>query len=152
MARMYSRKHGKSGSKKPPYKIVPKWMEYDKKKVEELVVGLAKEKYTSAQIGIILRDQYGIPDVEIATKKSIAKIMKEHELYPSMPEDMMSFLRKAVILRDHLQRNKKDKLSKKGLINLESKIRRLGKYYSRTGELPKNWVYSPEEAKLIVQK
>ncbi len=152
MARMYSRKHGKASSHRPPYKIVPKWVEYDKKAVEELVVKLAKEKYTSAQIGLVLRDQYGIPDATIITKKSIAKIMKDNDLYPNMPEDMMSFLRKAVILREHFTRSKKDKLSKKGLTNLESKIRRLGKYYSRTGKLPKGWVYSSEEAKLLVQK
>lgn len=61
-------------------------------------------------------------------------------------------LRKAVILREHLNRNKADKNSQKGLENLESKIRRLGKYYVRKGILPKNWSYKPEEAKLIVQK
>lgn len=152
MARMYSRKKGRSGSKKPPYKIVPKWVEYDKKAVEELVVKLAKEKYSSAQIGMVLRDQYGIPDVATITKKSVAKIMKQEELYPSMPEDMINLLKKAVILREHLKKNKKDKLSKKGLENLESKIRRLGKYYSKIDMLPKNWIYNPDEAKLIVQK
>jgi len=152
MARMYSKKRGRSGSKKPPYKIVPKWVEYDKKAVEELIVKLAKEKFSSAQIGLILRDQYGIPDVRTITKKSIAKIMKQEKLYPNMPEDMMNLLRKAVILREHLGNNKKDKLSKKGLENLESKIRRLGKYYSKIGMLSKNWVYSPEESKLIIQK
>jgi small subunit ribosomal protein S15 len=69
-----------------------------------------------------------------------------------MPEDMISLLRKAVKIREHLEANRADKHSKRGLGNLESKIRRLGKYYVRKGELPKGWKYSPEEAKLIVQK
>jgi len=64
----------------------------------------------------------------------------------------MGLLKKAVRLREHLERYKADKHSLRGLENLESKIRRLAKYYSREGVLPENWRYSPEEAKLIVQK
>ena len=152
MARVYSRKKGKHGSKKPPIKIVPKWVKYKKSDVEKLVVDLAKEKYNSAVIGIILRDRYGIPDVKTLTGKTIVKIMKENKLYPDMPEDMLYLLKKAVILREHMTKNKGDASSKKGLEHLESKIRRLGKYYVREGKLPKDWSYSPEEAKLIVQK
>jgi len=69
-----------------------------------------------------------------------------------MPEDMLSLLKKAVNLRSHMEKQKQDYHSKKGLENLESKIRRLGKYYSRTGILPKTWKYDPDEAKLLVQK
>ena len=43
MARMHSRKKGKSGSKKPPIKFIPKWVRYKKEDVEELVVKLAKD-------------------------------------------------------------------------------------------------------------
>jgi len=115
-------------------------------------VELAKQRKTSAQIGTVLRDEYGVPDVKAATGKSVAQIMKENDIYSELPEDMISLLRKAVKLRAHLESNKADKHSKKGLENLESKIRRLGKYYVRKGKLPKGWKYSPEEAKLIVQK
>ena len=149
---MGKQRTGKHGSKKPPVKRVPKWVKYKKAEVEELVVKLAKEGYTSARIGIILRDQYGIPDVKTITGKSISRIMKEHKVYPEIPEDLLSLLKKAVRLREHLEKHKKDKHSKRGLELLESKIRKLGKYYMRKGILPKDWKYSPEEAKLIVQK
>jgi len=152
MARIYSGKKGKHGSKKPPVKAAPKWFKMKKEEVEELVITLAKQKYPSATIGTILRDQYAIPNVKSVTSKSIAKIMKESKLYPDFPEDMMNLLRKAVVLRQHLERRKADHHSQKGLQNLESKIRRLGKYYSRTGAMPKDWKYDPEKAKLIVQK
>lgn len=152
MARMYSRKKGRHGSKHPPYKIVPKWVKYKKDEIENLIVKLAKERYGSAQIGLILRDQYGIPDVKTVTKKSIGKTIEEHKLYPEIPAEMMSLLKRVVLLKGHLGRNKQDKRSQKGLENLESKIRRLGKYYSRVGKLPEGWKYKPEEAKLIVQK
>jgi len=152
MARMYSGKKGSHGSHRPPIKLAPRWVKYKKKNVEDLVLKLAKERHNSAVIGSILRDQYGIPDVKAITGKMIVKIMRENKLYPEIPEDLMSLLRKAVNIREHLSRNKADRLSQRGLENLESKIRRLGKYYSREGVLPKTWRYSYEEAKLIIQK
>ncbi|MEM5766256.1 MAG: 30S ribosomal protein S15 [Candidatus Aenigmatarchaeota archaeon] len=152
MARIYSRKKGKSGSHKPPIKIIPKWVKLKKEEIENLIEKLARQRFTSAQIGTILRDQYGIPDVETIVGKSISKIMRERGVYPEIPEDLMSLLRKAVNLRAHLEKNKADKHSLRGLQNLESKIKRLGKYYSKKGILPKDWEYSPEKAKLIIQK
>lgn len=149
---MYSRKKGKHGSKKPPIKIVPRWVKYKNDDVGKLVIKLAKEKKNSAVIGAILRDQYGIPDVKVLTGKTVTKIMRENKLYSEMPEDMLSLLGKAVHLRSHLEKNKNDTGSKTGLEHLESKIRRLGKYYAREGLIEKGWKYDPEKAKLIVQQ
>ena len=152
MARVYSRKKGKSGSKKPPVKIVPKWIKQKKEDIVKLVIKLAKERKTSATIGSILRDQYGIPDVKTITGKTITQIMREGKLYPEIPEDLMTLFRKAVSLRGHLSQNRSDLHSKKGLENLESKIRRLIKYYSREGKLPKDFRYDIEKVKLLIQK
>ncbi|MCS7105717.1 MAG: 30S ribosomal protein S15 [Candidatus Aenigmarchaeota archaeon] len=139
-------------SKRLPVRFVPKWVKLKKDEVEELVVKLAKEGNNSAKIGLILRDSYGIPDVKAITGKTITQIMKEHKVYPSYPEDLLSLFRRAVRLREHLEKNKADKHSLRGLQLLESKIRKLAKYYIRKGILPKDWKYSPEEAKLLVQK
>lgn len=152
MARVYSRKKGKHGSKKPPIKMVPRWAKFKKDDVEKLVIQLAKQKRSSSLIGTILRDQHGIPDVKVITNKTVSKIMRENKLYPEMPEDMLNLLKKAVVLRGHLLKHRSDTHSRKGLENLEAKIRRLGKYYSREGILPKGWSYDPEKAKLLVQK
>ncbi len=152
MSRIYSRKKGKSSSTKPVIIKPKKWTKMTKNEIEAIIVKLAKERKTSAQIGTILRDMYGVPDIKAATDKKLNAILKEHDVYPDLPDDMMSLLRKSVQLRTHLESNRSDKHSKKGLENLESKIRRLGKYYVRNGEMPKGWKYSPEEARLIVQK
>lgn len=152
MARIYSRKKGKHASKKPVVRKPKEWTKLKKKEIEELVIKLAKDRKTSASIGSILRDRYGVPDVRTATGKSVSQIMKENKVYSDLPEDMMSLLKKAVILHEHLERHKADKHSKKGLGDLESKIRRLGKYYVRKGDLPKEWRYSYKQARLIVQK
>ena len=152
MARIYSGKKGQSGSHRPPFKAVPKWTKYKKEDVEKLVIDLAKQKHTSAMIGTILRDSYGIPDSTVIAQKPINKIMRENNVYPEFPEDLMFLLKKAVELRKHMGINKKDKHSQRGLQNLESKIRRLSKYYVRTEKLPKTWKYNPEQARLIVEK
>lgn len=152
MARIYSRKRGKHGSKKPPVRIVPKWVKYTKKDIEELIVSLAKEKLSSSQIGIVLRDQYGIPDARLVLGKPISEVIKEHGLYPDMPEDLMKLFSRAVKFREHVARNKKDKTAIKGLENLESKIRRLVKYYARERKIPQDFKYDPEKVKLLVQK
>lgn len=152
MARVYSGRKGKHGSKKPPVKMKPKWVKQKKQEVEKLVIKLAKERNSSAMVGTILRDKYGIPNIKVITDKSIVQIMKENQIYPELPEDLMNLLKKAVNLHGHLGRSKADKHSKKGLQNLESKIRRLAKYYIRKKLIPAGWRYSVEEAKLIVQK
>ena len=148
MARMHSRKHGKSGSKKPLKKTVP-WLSYDKEETEKLILKLAKEGKSSSEVGLILRDQYGIPDVRIFWLR-IVKVM-EKELKSPIPEDMYNLMKKAVSLHRYLDGNKKDAKAKHGMELLESKIRRLGKYYARTGRLPGNWKYSLEKVKLIVK-
>jgi small subunit ribosomal protein S15 len=152
MARIHARKKGKSGSKKPPIKTVPRWVSYKKVEVEKIVLNLAKEGYSSAKIGLILRDRYGVPSVKLVTGKSVKQIMTEAGVYPKYPEDLMDLLKRAVNLRNHLQVHKKDYTSKRNLGLLESKIRRLAKYYIRKKVLPENWKYDPEQAKVIVQQ
>ena len=150
MARMYSRKKGKSGSKKPIRKKAPSWSMYGKDEIEKLIVKLAKEGYGQSEIGLILRDQYGVPDVRLIEIR-ISKVLEKHGLGKEIPEDLFNLFKKAVNLRRHLKTNKKDYTSKRGLELTESKIRRLGKYYVKTGKLPKDWKYDPEKTKLLVR-
>jgi small subunit ribosomal protein S15 len=152
MARLYARKRGKAGSKRPSTRTAPRWVRYKKNEIEKLVLKLAKEENSTSKIGLILRDQFGISSVKLITGKTISQIMKDNKLYPEYPEDLFNLLKQAVTLREHLMKNKKDYTSKRGLGLLESKIRRLGKYYVKKGVLPEQWKYDPEQAKLLVQK
>ncbi len=137
---------------RPVRSTPPSWVRYKPEEVEKLVVKLAKEGYPPSMIGIILRDQYGIPDVRQITGKKILKILKEHGLAPEIPEDLLNLMRKAVKIRKHLEVHKKDYHSKRGLIITESKIQRLVDYYKRKRILPKDWTYTPEMAKILVEK
>ncbi len=150
MARMYSRKRGKSGSKKPAERKMP-WVKYKPAEVEEIIVKLAKKGLGSAEIGLILRDQYGLPSVRDYSKVRIARVMKKHEVYPPLPEDMFNLIKRAVALRNHMSKNRHDYTSKRGLALTESKIRRLARYYKNRKLLSHDWKYDPEKARLLVK-
>lgn len=148
---MYSRKKGKAGSARPLRKEPPKWVEYKKEEVEELVVKLAKAGEPASSIGMILRDQHGIPSVKLLTGKKVSEILEEKGLGKELPEDLMNLIRKAVDLDRHLKENPKDKSSKRGFQLTEAKIRRLIKYYKRTKRIPEDWTYRIDTAKLLVK-
>ncbi len=146
MARMHSRKRGKSGSKKPIKKALPVWLRYKPKEVELLIAKLAKEGKSSSEIGIILRDTYGIPDVRLLFKKKISQILKEKNLVPEIPDDLLALIRKSVAVRKHIEANRKDQTAKRGLTLTESLIKRLTKHYKKTGKLASEWKFDPERA------
>ena len=151
MARKYSRKKGKSGSTKPAKKAAPKWTRYKEKEIDLLIVKLAKEGKTTSQIGLHLRDIYGIPDIKIMTKKNVSEILKEHGILPEVPEDLMALMKKGVLIRKHMELNKKDMPALRGLQLTEAKINRLIKYYKKKNRLPKDWKYDPSRVKLLAE-
>ena len=151
MARMHSRKKGKAGSKRPSTRTKQSWLRYKAKEVELLVTKLAKEEKTSSHIGIILRDSYGIPDVEQVIGKRICSLLKEKELLPKIPEDLMALIRKSILIRKHLEKNRKDMPASRGLQLTDSKIRRLVKYYKRIGRIAADWNYDPEKIRLLIE-
>lgn len=151
MARMYSRKKGKSGSKKPIKKVIPTWIRYKPKEVELLITKLAKEGKTCSQIGTALRDVYGIPDVKTLTKKTIGSILKEKKLAKEIPEDLMALIKKAILIKKHIETNKQDQPAKRGLTITESKINKLISYYKKTNSLPIEWKYEPERIRFLIE-
>jgi small subunit ribosomal protein S15 len=114
-------------------------------------VKLAKEGHQPAMIGLILRDQYGVPLVKSLTGKPITQILREHDQALRVPEDLFQLIKHAVALRRHLEARKKDLHSAYGLRLVESKVRRLVKYYRNQGVLPTDWKYTPEQAALLIR-
>jgi len=131
--------------------VKPEWIEYSNEEIEELILKLRKEGNSTSMIGIVLRDQYGIPDVKLVTGKKITRILEDHGQELKYPEDLMNLLKRAVNIRDHLDENPKDLHTRRGLRIIESKIRRLVKYYVREGVLPEGWRYDPRSAALLVK-
>jgi ribosomal protein S15P/S13E len=162
--------------------------------VTEHICKLAKKGMTPSQIGVLLRDSHGIPQVTTVTGSKILRILKGngaahtahaptlisqnssysggradmvvlqtctpgHQRYPPLhctpatcahyprplspppsssallglgpeiPEDLYHLIKKAVSMRKHLERSRKDKDGKFRLILIESRIHRLARYY-----------------------
>src|SRR3989344_7133310 len=150
MAKMHSRARGQSGSKRPAKKV-PSWAPYKEKEVEKLVIKYAKAGKSSSEVGIILRDSYGINSVKALTGKSVSGILKENQLEKKLPEDILSLIKKMIAIRQHQEKNKQDQFAKRGLILTNSKIRRLVKYYKRVGRLPDTWTLDTDRLKMYLE-
>lgn len=152
MARLHSRKKGKSGSTRPARLEKPVWVELSADEVEAEVLKLARKGLSKSKIGIILRDSYGIPLVKVVTGKSISDIFEENDIITPLPEDLTNLVKKALNLRTHLETNHKDIESKKGLQRIESKIFRLIKYYKKKKVLAQDFKYDPVKIRTIVMR
>jgi len=150
MARMHSRRKGKSSSTRPFRSEAPSWVSLPSDEITDIVVNLHNQGKGSAMIGLILRDTYGIPDVKLVSGKSITTILKDKGITKAIPEDMENLMRKAIIIHEHLQLNRKDLHNKRNFQLTEAKIRRLERYYKTTGALPTTFSYSIAKAKLLL--
>ena len=140
-ARLYSHKRGKSSSKRPISKKPPSWLRITGDDVTAIVTKLAKEGKNKSEIGAVLRDQHGVPLTKAVTGKTISQILREGKSEASRTEDLDNLVEKARAIREHLERHKSDRLDRHSLQLVESKIRRLGRYYVDKGVLPPTWRY-----------
>ncbi len=148
---MHSPGRGKSGSTKPLVDKAPEWSNTDAKEVTNLIISLAEEGHSAAAIGTILRDQHAVPDARLVVGKRIGKVLAENDITPKFPEDMMSLMRRALRLIDHLESNRKDLHNSRQLELTESKIRRLSRYYQGRGQLDTEWAYKRDQLRLMVE-
>jgi len=132
---------GISQSALPYRRSVPSWLKLTAEDVREQIKKLGKKGMTPSQIGIILRDSHGVAQVRFLNGNKILRIMKAVGLKPDIPEDLYFLIKKAVSIRKHLERNRKDIDSKFRLILIESRIHRLARYYKIKSVLPPTWKY-----------
>lgn len=151
MARIHSRKRGKHGSKKPTKDMSPSWLKYKPEEIKKIILDLNSKGMQSSQIGSYLRDVYGVPNTKIVSGKKMIKLLKEEKIEKKLPEDLTSLMKRAIIMRKHLEKHKKDLHSKRGLKLTESKILRLVRYYKTRKVLPQGWRYEPKEIELLVE-
>ncbi len=59
-------------------------------------------------------------------------------------------IKKAVNIRKHMERYRKDKDGKFRLILVESRIHRLSRYYKKTKQLPPKWKYESKKADSLI--
>merc|ERR1719320_493707 len=147
---MHAPGKGISQSALPYRRSVPQWLKLTSDEVKDQIFKLAKKGLTPSQIGVILRDSHGVAQVRFITGNKILRILKGKGMAPELPEDYYYLIKKAVSIRKHLERNRKDKDAKFRLILVESRIHRLARYYKTKGVLPPTWKYESSTASTLV--
>ena len=147
---MYGKGKGISSSALPYRRKAPTWLKMKTEDVCDHICKLAKKGLTPSQIGVTLRDSFGVPQVKTVTGNKILRILKSAGVAPQLPEDLYCLIKKAVAIRKHLDKNRKDKDSKFRLILVESRIHRLARYYRRVKSLPATFKYTSSTVSTLV--
>ena len=103
----------------------PTWVKMKEPELKKVIAELAK-KYPSSQIGMVLRDQYGIPSTRIYGKK-LGDYLKE--LGIDAKEDLVNADKKVDNLKGHLKNNVTDKKAKHKLQRAQARLNIIRKYY-----------------------
>merc|ERR1712146_464847 len=128
MGRMHSKGKGIARRSLPYKRTPPSWVKQSAADTVKEICSMAKKGYSPSSIGV-LRDSHGIPQVKMIAGNKIVRILRAQGLAPTLPEDLHCLIKKAVAVRKHLEKNRKDKDSKFRLILIESRIHRLARYY-----------------------
>lgn len=106
----------------------PLWLKYTEEEVKAIILKLGNKGITSEKIGLILRDQYGIPKVSLYGLK-IKQVLEEKEKFeePTV-KNLKSRLDKIV---NHYKKNKGDKKAERSLIITKAKLKKREEYHSR---------------------
>jgi small subunit ribosomal protein S13e len=73
MGRMHSKGKGMSKSSIPYKRSAPLWCKTTPEEIKDMIAKMAKKGMTPSQIGIILRDNHGIPQVSTVTNSKIRR-------------------------------------------------------------------------------
>jgi small subunit ribosomal protein S13e len=111
---------------------------------------MAKKGMSPSQIGVAIRDKEAVPSIKLLTGQKIARLLKKNGCAPEIPEDIYCLIKKAVNIRRHQEKSRKDKDAKHRIILIESRIHRLARYYRKTQRLPNKWKYNSKTASALV--
>jgi len=105
----------------------PPWLKIKEEEMKKIIVELA-EKHQPAQIGLILRDQYGIPSTRLYGKK-LMEYLKEAGITTN--PDLENAEKKFENLKVHLKTNITDRKAKHRLQKAQSRLNILKKYFAK---------------------
>jgi ribosomal protein S15P/S13E len=105
----------------------PVWLKYVDEEVKEIILKIVEKdpNITAEKIGLILRDNYGIPQTRIYNLK-ISEILKKANKYKS--PDLENLEKKVKKLESHLSKNKQDKRTGRALIITKAKLKKVKDY------------------------
>ena len=150
MGRMHSKGKGISRRCLPYRKAPPSWVQINADDLVGQMVKMAKRGSSPSQIGVVLRDSFGIPQIKGVTGSKILRILKVNGAAPTLPEDLYHLIKKAVNVRKHIEKFRADRDGKFRLILIESRIHRLARYYRSVKRLPPTWRYQSKKASSFI--
>lgn len=103
----------------------PTWVKMKEPELKKIIAKLA-EKHSPSQIGLILRDQYGIPTTKVFGKK-LKMYLKE--LGIGKNEDLENAQKKVIKMKEHLKSNITDRSAKHKLQKAQSRLNITRKYF-----------------------
>jgi small subunit ribosomal protein S15 len=106
----------------------PVWLKLSEEDLKKILVEL-KDKYPPAHLGLILRDQYGIPTTRIFGKK-LSAYLKEAGI-DTLEVELKNVQKKEEKLKEHIKKHKQDKKAKHKVQITVSKVSKIKKYLSR---------------------
>lgn len=108
----------------------PVWLKYTETEVKEIILKIIEKnpEITSEKIGLVLRDNYGIPKTKIYGFR-ISQVLKESNKYVSPDEKNLT--KKAEKLEKHLAKNHGDKKTRRSFITTRAKLKGLTDYLAR---------------------
>ena len=107
----------------------PLWLKIKIEEVKELALDLSKKGMTPEKIGLVLRDQYGIPTTRVFGKKLSQLLNENKELV-----DLKNLKKKYEKQKIHSAKNKQDKVAQRTTNKTEGKINKLKRYYKKRGK------------------
>jgi small subunit ribosomal protein S15 len=106
----------------------PVWLTYTEEEVKAIILKLSEKGLTAEKIGLVLRDQYGIPKVKIYNLK-ISKVLKEKDKY--IDPDIKNLDKKLEKVITHYKKNKQDKRAERSLIITKSRSKKREDYQKK---------------------
>ena len=101
----------------------PVWLKYSEDEVSLIILKLAEKGLTAEKIGLVLKDQYGIPRVKLYNLK-IKDVLKEKFQEPTI----INLQKKVERITLHNQRHKNDKKAGRSMIISKAKLKKRFEY------------------------
>lgn len=105
----------------------PSWIKAKPEDIKKKVIELSKNNNSPEKIGLVLRDQEGIPKVKVLGLK-ISKILKEANLASN--SELENLARKKENAQKHFEKNKHDYSAQRSVMKLNGRINKLKKIAS----------------------
>jgi small subunit ribosomal protein S13e len=150
MGRMHGPGKGMAGTSLPFKRTPPSWLKKSTKAVVAQILDLSTKGIQPSLIGLQLRDSMGVAQIKQVTGRKILRILKHHGKAPTLPEDLYCLIKRAVSMRKHLDRNRRDMDTKFRLILVESRIHRLARYYKKVKRVAPTYKYESATASSTV--